>query len=130
MKTINFKALGTDISIQIVDTGKQNKKRLEKITKDFFCSYEKIFSRFDERSELARLNNQLGKYQPASAEMFRVAQKSLGYFQKTAGYFDPRVARILENIGYGKSFYSSKFGEKISEKIENKIFGNLSKDLK
>lgn len=101
-----FRSLGTDIEIKIVaddDKLQEVRKILEKI-KTFYSKKEKIFSRFDPVSELSQLNKNEGKYMEASCDIIEVAQKALEYYEKTGGFFDPRIIGILESVGYDRDF--------------------------
>lgn len=125
-----FKALGTDILILIVG---ENSKELEKASESLkaiqalYLEKEKIFSRFDKTSELSLLNQQCGKFHKVSRDMLAVARKSLEYCAESQGLFDPRVAEILENIGYQKNFPENDF--KIVASADEK-FSPLPDDLK
>ena len=124
-----WRALGTDIYIQIVDDGFEMAEiqgvflELEKL----YARQEKIFSRFDSQSELSGINSQLGEFVEASSDMVYLAKKSLEYFKESSGIFDPRILRALELIGYEKSFSENSFSSDI-EYIE-KLGDDLSQDL-
>ena len=125
---IEFSSLGSDIQIRIRGNVK-NKSELENSIRDFYRKKEKIFSRFDEKSELSFLNNNLLKFNSASCDIINLAKKSLEYYQKSQGYFDPRIIEALEEIGYKKSFVFFDFSEaKKGEKI-SLIETNLEQDL-
>lgn len=128
-----FKSLGTQIDIQIVAKNakefldaKQDLKESQKQYKKF----EKIFSRFDDSSELSSFNTHLGVFLPASKEMREVARESLKFYKKTEGFFDPRIIKQLECIGYDRDF-KNIFCSKI-QKLEEEIAccsRSLSNDL-
>lgn len=101
-----WKALGTDVYVQIVDDGLLDSEG-EKIfsdIKNIYAEQEKIFSRFDVKSELSKINSNLGKFIDASPDMLELAKKSLENFEESEGIFDPRILETLEKIGYGRSF--------------------------
>lgn len=108
---IKFKALGTDIQLQLVvdriDGAKAKNDLLEAKRKYF--EFEKMFNRFDNESELSKINDNLGKYQQVSRDMLDVAKRSLEYNHQSEGLFDPRVLKFLNNIGYQKSFHGCDF---------------------
>lgn len=107
-----FKALGTEITIDIVSSQKFEKKIKGEIFQEiekFVKKQEEIFSRFNEKSELSRLNNDLGKTVLVSDDMFNLAQKVLFFYEKSEGICDPRIIGVLENIGYQKSFKKNSF---------------------
>ena len=124
---IHFKALGTDISIQIISD--KIVSGLEEDTKNFYSEKEKIFSRFSGNSELGILNKNIGKYNAASSDIIEVAEKCLEYHKKTGGYFDPRIIDVLENIGYDKDFKNINYDISKSVSIEP-LQNNLEEDLK
>ncbi|MFA6047561.1 MAG: FAD:protein FMN transferase [Parcubacteria group bacterium] len=126
---INFKALGTDISIQIISDNISN--GLEEEIKNFYCEKEKTFSRFDKNSKLSTLNNNLGKYNTASSDIIEVAGKCLEYNKDTDGYFDPRIIEVLESIGYDKDFRKINSEEIKKESLDIKCLSDdLGSDLK
>ena len=109
-----FKALGTEINVWLVAYEEEKEKVLESARKleNFYKQKEKIFSRFDLKSELSLLNKNLGKFQKASEDIFSLSERSLVYNEFSQGFFDPRIFDILEKIGYEKDFYSSDFKNK------------------
>jgi len=124
-----FKALGTGILILIVGKNPEEiekAKRVSKIIQSLYEEKEKIFSRFDEESELSFLNKQIEKFQAASEDMLAITRKSLEYNAESGGLFDPRIIEILENIGYGKNFPENDFK---TIAIKDEKFLPLSEDL-
>lgn len=128
-----FKALGTDILLFIAcKSGNQQekaKKDLEKIKK-IYSEQEKKFSRFDPKSELSFLNNNLGKFNSASSDIIKVAKKSQEYYQRSRRMFDPRIIKVLENIGYRKDFKKNYFRENTLQENQNDYFGDIESNLK
>jgi len=127
---LRFKALGTDIYLIIACEENEAvlaEKTLKK-TREIYFEQEKIFSRFDGKSELSFLNNNLGKFNSVSEELQEISQLALEYNLETKGLFDPRIIENLENIGYKQDFQKKNFTADL-EKIEN-ISGNLAEDLK
>jgi FAD:protein FMN transferase len=123
---IDFKALGTDISVQIVSDDVS--LGFEKEIKNFYQEKEKIFSRFLEKSELGQLNKNLGRYNKASSDIIEVAEKCLEYNKVTGGYFDPRVIEVLENIGYDRNFKDIDTrisANQTAEPLRNNLFDDL-----
>lgn len=128
LQRINFFALGTEINLQIVS--KDLPEKLAEDIQDFYLSQEKIFSRFDKKSELNFLNSNLKKQNEASFELVGVAEKCSVYFEKTGGYFDPRIIGILEDAGYRKDFKIGDFSETKNISPERKTGKPLKEDLK
>lgn len=127
-----FRALGTEIRIFLVIDKKniEDAKDILEEIKKIYQEKEKILSRFSEKSELSKLNSNLGVFENASEDILHLAQKSLEYYKESQGYFDPRILEILENIGYEKDFKINIFSQKEIEK--DKIFpkNKLTEDLK
>jgi len=107
----SFRALGTEIDIQIaVET--KNRKAADKAireTKKLFEAKQKIFDRFDPESEISRLNRRVGKFQPASPDFLYLAQRALRYNEISDGLYDPRIIEVLEKIGYNSDFRKKDF---------------------
>ena len=123
-----FRALGTDINIRIVFNNEAEKEKardnLEKV-KNIFFAKEKIFSRFNTKSELCQLNRNLSICQKASPDMIYLTKRALFYHRESSGLYDPRIIDVLENIGYKSENTKSANPEPASGKPKN-----LSADLK
>ena len=66
--------------------------------------WEKIFSRFDDSSELMQLNNQTNQWTEVSAELFEVLQRAIHFVSKTQGLVTPTLLKELWAAGYQHSF--------------------------
>lgn len=121
-----FRAMGTDVSVEITDLRGQG--FLEEV-KNVFTKNEKIFSRFNEGSELSKINSNLGKEIEISNEMLEVLDLCLKFNKISAGYFDPRIIGNLEKIGYCGDFKKLHFDDKAGEVEWEKIEGELKNDL-
>lgn len=122
-----FKALGTDIYIQIVAPETEKERALLNFAEieNIYKKNELIFSRFDENSELSKLNSNLGVFFEVSEDFIYLAQESLKCYTKSGKIFDPRILDSLEKIGYKNSFKNNDFN--IKEDLSAEIF---EKDLK
>jgi len=121
MAGVQFKKLGTDIDLQIVVESKTQEEKAKKDINEavgLYDKYEKIFSRFDNQSELSKLNKNLNIFQVASAEVLEIAKKCLLHNKKTKNFFDPRIIENLEIAGYAKDFKKNDF----SVEVENEKF--------
>jgi thiamine biosynthesis lipoprotein len=103
METGKFKALGTLVEIRIVCKNKARTKKARadvRKAKEIFLSKQKIFSRFDSKSELSKLNRRPGIWQKTSPDIAYLAGRALFYNRESGGLYDPRIIDVLENIGY------------------------------
>lgn len=66
--------------------------------------WERIFSRFDDTSELMTLNNTTGQWTDVSAELFAVLQRAIYFVPKTQGLVTPTLLKPLWAAGYRQSF--------------------------
>lgn len=110
-----FRALGTEINIQIVVHKSGAEARAEGIIagiKKLYREKQKIFDRFDPESEITRLNKNLGLFQDASANMAYLAERALYYYKISQGLYDPRIIEMLEKIGYDSDFRKKNFQKK------------------
>ncbi|MFA5925922.1 MAG: FAD:protein FMN transferase [Parcubacteria group bacterium] len=130
---ISFKALGTDIQAEIIfgDASKKEKAEsdLESL-KDIYFTKQKIFCRFYGKSELNRLNSNLGSFQKALPDIVYLAKRALFYNKLSGGMYDPRVIEILEKIGYKKDFKKTDFSKMEMPENFDEIATPLSGDLK
>lgn len=126
--TIEFRAMGTDVAIDIVTEDPDDAKKLSATVQSMFEEYEEIFSRFRASSELSRLNARCGERVKVSTLLFSAIELACTYYDQTHGYFDPRIITTLENIGYDHDFHSGGVGsQKTSAPI--KIKGSLHDDI-
>lgn len=125
-----FKALGTDIYIQLVAPETEKEKALLTFVEieNIYKKNELIFSRFNAQSELSKLNNNLGIFCEVSKDFIYLAQESLKYYTGSGKIFDPRILDSLEKIGYKKSFKNNDFN--IEENLSIEVFEkDLAEDL-
>ena len=129
----NFRVMGPDVSAEIVFNHSMlladAQKALSEV-KNIFAKNEKIFSRFDDESELSAINKHVGEEIEISKEMHDVLELCLKFNKISGGFFDPRVIKNLEKIGYDKDFRSHDFNsKKNSEIVLEKIESDLEQDL-
>ncbi len=106
--------MGTDIDIRAVVEDKTEKEKAKKDLKEakaVFLSKEKIFSRFDPKSELCRINKNIGVWQKATPDILYLAGRALQYNKISGGLYDPRIIEILEKIGYSSDFKKRDFSK-------------------
>jgi FAD:protein FMN transferase len=125
-----FYALGTDIVIKLIikEQNKSSERVLDDIEK-FYREKEKIMSRFDSKSELSRLNNNLNSFQKTENDIVQLAKSSLEYYDLSGGIFDPRIIEALEQAGYDRSFKTVESQKEISSLPMEKISNSLKDDL-
>ncbi len=66
--------------------------------------WESIFSRFDDTSELMRLNKHTNQWTNVSIELFEVLRLAIHFVSKTQGLVTPTVLRSMWTAGYKHSF--------------------------
>ncbi|MDP1620589.1 MAG: FAD:protein FMN transferase [Candidatus Moranbacteria bacterium] len=126
---VEFRAMGTDVSVEIVDGGASADGCLRNVEK-IFSENEKIFSRFRKDSELTMLNGNLGKEIRVSDKMYEVLELCMKFYGLSEGYFDPRVLASLEEIGYDKDFRNNDLNSGKNKRIElEKIDCDLREEL-
>lgn len=132
----SFKALGTDISFDLAVSTPNDKKKaisLLQSAEQLIRDEELIFSRFNPKSELSRLNERPNQWTEVSKSMANLAQEILRHASKSEGFFDPRIIGIIEAIGYHSSFEKINLcnnTESSKQSLENKIFRQpIEKDL-
>jgi len=130
---MEIRALGTDVFLKIVLGNPGEKKKANEDlfrAKKIFFEKEKIFSRFDQDSEISKLNKNLSVWQSVSSDISYLSERALRYNEKSGGLYDPRIISILEKIGYERDFRGTNFSKlKLPDKLE-KISEKLGKDLK
>ncbi|MGZ6360823.1 MAG: FAD:protein FMN transferase [Ktedonobacterales bacterium] len=65
---------------------------------------DRHLTRFDERSELCRLNASGGEWQTVSPLLFEVIEHSLLAARASDGLFDPTLLSLIERLGYDRDF--------------------------
>ncbi|MEI7621171.1 MAG: FAD:protein FMN transferase [Candidatus Moraniibacteriota bacterium] len=128
-----FEKFGTEIDFQIVVESQAQFLQAQKdlaLAEEKCTEIEKIFSRFDQASELSKINTNLGVEFSVSPLFLEVAQLVLESYEKTNGYFDPRIIAELENTGYGQDFEKISSVEISQNKKVVDFEKSLSEDLK
>lgn len=123
-----FFALGTKVETIIVVASKKEQARaridIRKI-KNLFRRKQRVFCRFNARSELSRLNGNLEVWQEVSPDMLYLSKRALFYHKESNGLYDPRVIECLEKMDYRK--HESAGGKSLNKFRKT---GNLARDLK
>jgi len=66
--------------------------------------WAQIFSRFDDQSELMKLNSRTNQWVEVSSELFEVLQRAIDFVPKTQGLVTPTLLQPLWAAGYKHSF--------------------------
>jgi thiamine biosynthesis lipoprotein len=110
--TDSFRAMNTDIELILYPKLASNGSRsaVERKTavtigkvKTLFAQTEACLSRFQNNSELSKLN-QKGSITGASALLYDTVAEALKMAELTEGIFDPTLLKALEAAGYDRSF--------------------------
>jgi len=89
--------MGTTYAIKLLD-GEVDKNIIDNRLK----SINKIFSTWDENSELSRFNKSLvGQWVEVSDELYRLLSSSKKIYLFTKGYFDPGLGELIDLWGFG-----------------------------
>ena len=102
-RTWRVQAMGTHFNFQLRQATTANARRLVEATEKLLQSMESSWSRFRDDSELAALNHTGDLAHPSTLLRLAVFE-ALNAHRLTGGYFDPRVKRALEYLGYERSF--------------------------
>lgn len=120
IETLALKAMGCHIQVHLDMTAikssysdvqiEQQLIQLKQDIEQTLSNWERIFSRFEDSSELMRLNrlNQCSKldsqWLTVSAELFEVLKLAVSFVDKTQGLVTPTLLQVLCNLGYSQSF--------------------------
>lgn len=98
--THRFRAMNTEIEVILP----YRHSHLAQISENWFRKCEEMFSRFDQQSELSRINRSNSPWIFVSPWMAEVLSLAKQYWLKTDGLFNPFLLDALENAGYIQSF--------------------------
>lgn len=118
------KFMNTTITISVVQKEQKTVDILNSIEEAFgeFDRIVKLYTRFDEKSELSNLNRQSGKWINVSKEFFYLIEYMLNLASKTNGAFDPTIIDFLEIYGYDKHYDFSKLeNPKLDELVQKRV---------
>lgn len=101
-----FRAMNTGVEIQLYTHNTQGGEAdgLMADVQRMFDKAEKHLTRFDPSSELSQLNRSTGRRQRVSALLFDVVEAAVWAASVTGGLFDPTLLKVMEAIGYDRSF--------------------------
>ncbi len=114
LATIKLFAMGCHIQVNLDVTRLSTQysqiaidKQVAILTSDVqqrIAHWEKIFSRFDDSSELMQLNKHTNQWIKISPELFEVLQRAIHFVSKTQGLVTPTLLKDLWAAGYQHSF--------------------------
>ena len=101
-----FRAMGTECEVAATVTGLDAARARRALTaaRGEVDSCEKVLSRFDERSDLSRLNRAAGEWCAIDHRLVEVLRVALRTREETGGRFDPTILPALVAAGYDRSF--------------------------
>ncbi|HLC87688.1 MAG TPA: FAD:protein FMN transferase [Patescibacteria group bacterium] len=100
---LEFEAIGTSWVIDIVQNPPPNLKALKKKIEDEIAGFSKIFSRFDENSEILKAARSGGRF-AIPVEYLPLVCLYQKLYILTGGVFTPLVGNILEDAGYDRKY--------------------------
>jgi thiamine biosynthesis lipoprotein len=98
-----FRAMGSSMVLWL-DTDKTTARPVFGRAQALIAAAERVLSRFDPQSELARLNARPRQWAPVSTLLWDVVTQALALAEATGGLFDPTILSALEAAGYRRSF--------------------------
>ncbi len=82
---------------------------------EWFREVDARLSRFDEQSELSRLNATAGSWQPVSPLLFDALAQGVRAAEASDGLFDPTLLALIEALGYDRDFSAIRHREAQTE---------------
>lgn len=73
------------------------------VVQTVFEEFERACSRFDERSDLSRLNRAPADWHEVPVRLRDALVAAFDAYRSTSGLFDPRVESVLRSVGYARS---------------------------
>lgn len=109
----SFAAMGTVVTIRLVDAGRTPTERTERVAAvaraaEWFHDVERTCSRFDEHSELRQLSSRIGVAVPVSATLYEAVRFALAVAAESGGVFDPTVGARMERRGFNRDYRSGR----------------------
>jgi thiamine biosynthesis lipoprotein len=101
-----FRAMGTECEVAVTATrpaGAKARRALAAGRREVE-SCERALSRFDERSDLSRLNRARGEWVQIDHRLVEALRSALRARDETGGRFDPTILPALAAAGYDRSF--------------------------
>lgn len=99
-----FYAMGSHMTAWLQLDDRALAERALQQVEALFVANEAWMTRFNQGSELSRLNARPEEWVPVSAGLWRVIGRALDMAAETGGLFDPTLLSALEAAGYSRSF--------------------------
>ncbi len=101
-----FRAMGTDCEVAVTATRADEALARRALTagRGEVESCERVLSRFDEHSDLSRLNQARGEWVSVDVRLIEALRVALRAREETGGRFDPTILPALAAAGYDRSF--------------------------
>jgi thiamine biosynthesis lipoprotein len=100
-----FRAMNTDVEVQLYTN--HHGQALEEVQR-MVHKAEMHMTRFKASSELCQLNASAGHPRRVSSLLFDIVETAVWAASATQGIFDPTLLRLMEAIGYDRSFEEIK----------------------
>jgi thiamine biosynthesis lipoprotein len=102
-------AMDTVVSLAVVTAGAEAEAK-ERMAHAFatFAAVERICSRFDGESEVARLSRTVGVPVPVSSLLFEAIRFAWQVAEATGGAFDPTVGQQLQALGFTHNYLTGE----------------------
>ncbi len=100
----SFRAMGTTIELTLWGVDESAGDAVSRELEWRAQHWEQVFSRFQDDSELSRVNRAGGGWVKVSPEFVAVVALAQKWFVTSAGRFDPTVLGALERAGYDRTF--------------------------
>jgi FAD:protein FMN transferase len=128
MRVIKFQRnfMNTTITIQVIADENDPTVEVQNAIELAFGEFDRIvktYTRFNETSELAKLNQQGGKWVEVSQEFLHLIKFMLQLARTTNGAFDPTIIDLLEAYGYSAKYdFAEKLADpELAQKIQSLI---------
>jgi FAD:protein FMN transferase len=101
-----FRAMGTECEVAVTATRADGARARRALAagRGEVESCERVLSRFDERSDLSRLNGARGDWVRVDHRLIEALRVALRVREETGGRFDPTILPALVAAGYDRSF--------------------------
>lgn len=125
--SLNTVALSRQYSQSVID---QQVALLAGDVQQKLAYWESIFSRFDDTSELMRLNNHTNQWSNVKVELFEVLQRAMHFVSKTQGLVTPTLLKSMWKAGYKHSFETlSKISIPSTTVINTNVASTITKNI-